>query len=172
MTARSHLIMLLGAHLSRPAAASPSVSASRAMARAASQNARCTRHPCSVANVLPQPSHVAGSVASGGELSRISLAIEVVAATRYPPEGIRGVGSPLARASQFNRTKDYLETANEQVCVLIQIETVTGVENLDAILEVDGVDGIFIGPADLSASMGHLGDPGHDDVQKVIAHWS
>lgn len=93
---------------------------------------------------------------------------EVVAATRYPPEGIRGVGSPLARASQFNRTKDYLETANEQVCVLIQIETVTGVENLDAILEVDGVDGIFIGPADLSASMGHLGDPGHDDVQKVI----
>ncbi len=95
-------------------------------------------------------------------------AAEVVAATRYPPEGIRGVGSPLARASQFNRTKDYLETANDQVCVLIQIETVTGVENLDAILEVDGVDGIFIGPADLSASMGHLGDPGHDDVQKVI----
>jgi 4-hydroxy-2-oxoheptanedioate aldolase len=92
----------------------------------------------------------------------------VVAATRYPPEGIRGVGSPLARASQFNRTKDYLETANDQVCVLIQIETVEGVNNLDDILEVEGVDGIFIGPADLSASMGYLGDPGHDEVQKVI----
>lgn len=93
---------------------------------------------------------------------------EVVAATRYPPQGIRGVGSPLARASQFNRTKDYLETANEQVCVLIQIETVLGVKNLDDILQVDGVDGIFIGPADLSASMGYLGDPGHESVQAVI----
>lgn len=92
----------------------------------------------------------------------------VVDATRYPPEGIRGVGSPLARASQFNRIKDYLATANDQICVLIQIETVTGVENLDDILKIDGVDGIFIGPADLSASMGYLNDPAAPEVQRVI----
>jgi 4-hydroxy-2-oxoheptanedioate aldolase len=95
-------------------------------------------------------------------------AANVVAATRYPPQGIRGVGSPLARASQFNRNTDYLETANEQICVLIQIETASGVENLDDILKVEGVDGVFIGPADLSASMGYLNNPGHPAVQAVI----
>ncbi|RUP78422.1 4-hydroxy-2-oxoheptanedioate aldolase [Alteromonas sp. KS69] len=98
----------------------------------------------------------------------VSQAQQVVAATRYPPEGIRGVGSPLARASQFNRTKDYLETANQEICVLLQIETMTGVNNLDDILQVEGVDGIFIGPADLSASMGHIKNPGHPEVQQVI----
>ena len=95
-------------------------------------------------------------------------AAEVVSATRYPPQGIRGVGSALARASEFNRTPNYLKTANEQMCVLIQIETVKGVENLDAILAVEGVDGVFIGPSDLSAAMGHIGNPAHPDVQAVI----
>lgn len=95
-------------------------------------------------------------------------AAEVVAATRYPPQGIRGVGSALARASEFNRTPKYLHTANEQMCVLIQIETPKGVEALDEILAVEGVDGVFIGPSDLSASMGHIGNPGHPDVQAVI----
>lgn len=98
----------------------------------------------------------------------VEQAQQVIAATRYPPEGIRGVGSPLARASQFNRTKDYLQTANKEICVLLQIETVTGVTNLDDILKIDGVDGIFIGPADLSASMGHIENPGHPEVQQVI----
>lgn len=98
----------------------------------------------------------------------VEQAKQVVAATRYPPQGIRGVGSPLARASQFNRTKDYLQTANQEMCVLIQIETVTGVKNLDEILQVEGVDGIFIGPADLSASMGHIENPAHPDVQDAI----
>lgn len=95
-------------------------------------------------------------------------AAQVVAATRYPPQGIRGVGSALARASQFNRTPDYLQTANDQMCVLIQIETPKGVENLDDILNIDGVDGVFIGPSDLSASMGYIGNPGHPEVQSVI----
>ena len=101
-------------------------------------------------------------------IDTVEQAKQVVASTRYPPAGVRGVGSPLARASQFNRTKDYLETANKEICVLLQIETVTGVENLDDILKVEGVDGIFIGPADLSASMGHIENPGHPEVQKVI----
>lgn len=98
----------------------------------------------------------------------VEQAQQVVAATRYPPQGIRGVGSALARASQFNRTKDYLQTANQQVCVLIQIETVAGISNLDSILKVDGVDGIFIGPADLSASMGLIENPSHPKVQQVV----
>jgi 4-hydroxy-2-oxoheptanedioate aldolase len=92
----------------------------------------------------------------------------VVKATRYPPQGIRGVGSALARASQFNRTPNYLTTANDEICVLVQIETLAGVNALDEILSVDGVDGIFIGPADLSASMGFIGQPNHPDVVRVI----
>lgn len=95
-------------------------------------------------------------------------AADVVAATRYPPQGIRGVGSALARASGFNRMPKYLQTANDEICVLIQIETPKGVENLDAILATEGVDGVFIGPSDLSASMGYIGNPGHPEVQKVI----
>lgn len=95
-------------------------------------------------------------------------AADVVKASHYPPAGIRGVGSALARASQFNRCANYLQTANEQICVLVQIETTKGVENLADILAVDGVDGVFIGPADLSAAMGHIGNPTHPEVQKVI----
>ncbi|WP_221801496.1 4-hydroxy-2-oxoheptanedioate aldolase [Oceanobacter mangrovi] len=95
-------------------------------------------------------------------------AADVVAATRYPPQGIRGVGSALARASAFNRVPQYLQTANEQMCVLIQIETPAGVAALDDILAVEGVDGVFIGPSDLSASMGYIGNPGHPEVQAVI----
>ena len=95
-------------------------------------------------------------------------AAEVVSATRYPPQGIRGVGSALARASGFNRVPQYLQTANDEICVLIQIETPKGVENLDDILATEGVDGVFIGPSDLSASMGYIGNPGHPEVQKVI----
>ncbi|MDX1397161.1 MAG: 4-hydroxy-2-oxoheptanedioate aldolase [Oceanospirillum sp.] len=95
-------------------------------------------------------------------------AADVVAATRYPPQGIRGVGSALARASGFNRMPQYLQTANDEICVLIQIETPKGVENLDDILATEGVDGVFIGPSDLSASMGYIGNPGHPEVQKVI----
>lgn len=93
---------------------------------------------------------------------------QIVKATRYPPQGIRGVGSALARASQFNRTADYLTTANEQICVLVQIESQKAVEALDDILAVEGVDGVFIGPADLSASLGYIGQPNHPEVVKVI----
>lgn len=95
-------------------------------------------------------------------------AAQVVAATRYPPQGIRGIGSALARASAFNRTPEYLQTANDEICVLVQVETPKGVEHLDDILNTEGVDGVFIGPSDLSAAMGHLGNPGHPDVQAVI----
>ena len=95
-------------------------------------------------------------------------AAALVAATRYPPRGIRGVGSALARSSRWNRIGDYLHTADEQMCVLVQVETLEGVSNIAAIAGTEGVDGVFFGPADLSASMGLLGQPGHPDVQRAI----
>ncbi|PZR43518.1 4-hydroxy-2-oxoheptanedioate aldolase [Paraburkholderia fungorum] len=95
-------------------------------------------------------------------------AADAVAATRYPPQGIRGVGSALARASRWNRIPDYLNTAADELCVLVQVETVQGLENLSAIAAVDGVDGVFFGPADLSASMGLLGKPGDARVRGAI----
>ncbi|HVL76519.1 MAG TPA: 4-hydroxy-2-oxoheptanedioate aldolase [Noviherbaspirillum sp.] len=93
---------------------------------------------------------------------------ELVLATRYPPQGIRGDGSPIVRASRWGLEADYLRTANDEVCLLVQVETRRGLDNLDAICAVDGVDGVFIGPADLSASLGHRGNPGHPDVQAAI----
>ncbi|WP_343618242.1 4-hydroxy-2-oxoheptanedioate aldolase [Ralstonia sp.] len=91
-----------------------------------------------------------------------------VESMRYPPNGIRGVGSALARASRWNRVDDYLHQADAQMCTLIQVETAESLEHLDAILAVQGVDGVFIGPGDLAASMGHLGAPGHPEVRNAI----
>ena len=90
----------------------------------------------------------------------------VVQATRYPPQGIRGMAG--ARASRWGRIADYAQQANEQVCVLVQAETQTALDNLDAIAAVDGVDGVFIGPADLSASMGHIGEQDHPRVRAAM----
>jgi 4-hydroxy-2-oxoheptanedioate aldolase len=92
----------------------------------------------------------------------------LVSAMRYPPAGIRGVGAALARASQWNRVNNYLLEANDQMCLLVQVETRLGLENLDKIAAVEGVDGIFIGPSDLSAALGHLGQPSHAEVQHAI----
>lgn len=90
-----------------------------------------------------------------------------VRATRYPPEGIRGVAGST-RASRYGTATDYLKTANEEICVLVQIETANALARLEEIAAVDGVDGVFIGPSDLSASMGHLGAPGAAPVQDAI----
>jgi 4-hydroxy-2-oxoheptanedioate aldolase len=91
-----------------------------------------------------------------------------VAAVRYPPHGIRGVGSAVGRASRWSSRTDYLDMADSEICLLVQAETVTAIDNLEAICAVDGVDGVFIGPADLAASMGHRGKPGHPEVQNAI----
>lgn len=92
----------------------------------------------------------------------------LVKAIHYPPKGVRGVGSALARASRWNSIAGYLDHADEQMCLLVQIENREGLANLEAIAAVEGVDGVFIGPADLSASMGHRGNPGHPEVQAAI----
>ena len=89
-------------------------------------------------------------------------------AMRYPPQGIRGIGSALARASRWQRYPNYIHEANAQVCLLVQAETVQAMENLDAIAATPGVDGVFIGPADLSASMGFSGNPAHPQVQAAM----
>jgi 4-hydroxy-2-oxoheptanedioate aldolase len=96
-------------------------------------------------------------------------AARMVAATRYPPRGLRGVGSSLARASRWNQVDDYLHKADDEMCVLVQVETTTALENLAEIAAVEGVDGVFFGPSDLSASMGLLGKPGDARVLQALA---
>lgn len=94
---------------------------------------------------------------------------ELVAAVRYPPAGTRGLGTSMARAARWNQVPGYAGKANAEICLIVQAETVTAMENLDAILAVDGVDGVFIGPSDLSASMGYLGNPGHPNVVAAVS---
>ncbi len=93
---------------------------------------------------------------------------ELVRAVHYPPRGIRGVGAAVARASAFNLIADYADTAAEEICLLVQAETMAAIRDLENIAAVDGVDGIFIGPADLSADMGYLGRMEAPEVQEVI----
>ena len=94
-------------------------------------------------------------------------AAEAVAAIRYPTRGVRGVAG-VTRASRFGRVADYAKRAEEELCLLVQIETREGLDNLDAIAKTDGIDGVFIGPADLAAALGHLGNQQHPEVQSAI----
>ncbi|MBR9884777.1 MAG: 4-hydroxy-2-oxoheptanedioate aldolase [Oceanospirillales bacterium] len=93
---------------------------------------------------------------------------QLVRAVRYPPEGIRGLGTSLARAARWNQIPGYLKKANDEICLIVQVETVSAMKNLDEILAVEGVDGVFIGPSDLSASMGYIGDAGNPAVVETI----
>lgn len=95
-------------------------------------------------------------------------AAEAVRTVRYPPHGVRGVGSALARSGRWNRIPGYLADADRHVSLFVQIETAAGVENARAIAETPGVDGIFVGPSDLSASMGLLGQQSHPDVVAAV----
>ncbi len=92
----------------------------------------------------------------------------LVRATRYPPHGFRGVGSSLARASRFAAIPDYLKTANDQICLILQVESVKALDALDDILAVEGVDGVFIGPSDLAADMGYLGNTSEPKVRAAV----
>lgn len=93
---------------------------------------------------------------------------QLVRDVTYPPHGDRGVGYAVARAGRFSQTEDYGTTADAQICLLVQVENLKGMTALDEILTIEGVDGVFIGPADLAADMGHMGDPMHADVQAAI----
>jgi 4-hydroxy-2-oxoheptanedioate aldolase len=91
-----------------------------------------------------------------------------VAATRYPTRGVRGVGSALARASRWNQIGDYLRRSDDEICVFVQVESVGALTQLERIAAVDGVDGVFFGPADLAGSMGLLGKPSDPMVRAAI----
>lgn len=95
-------------------------------------------------------------------------AAAAVSAVRYPRQGVRGV-SALHRANRYGRIKDYHARANAEICLLVQVETLRSLDNLEEIAAVDGVDGIFVGPSDLAANMGHIGNAAHPDVQDAIA---
>ena len=94
-------------------------------------------------------------------------AAAAVAATRFPTRGVRGVAG-VTRASRFGRVADYAKRAEEEICLLVQVENREGLENLEAIARTDGVDGVFVGPADLAAGLGHLGEQSHPEVQSAI----
>ncbi len=93
---------------------------------------------------------------------------QVVSATRYPPYGERGVGASVARAARWGRIENYMAQVNDSLCLLVQVESKTALDNLDEILGVEGIDGVFIGPADLSASLGYPDNAGHPEVQRII----
>lgn len=92
----------------------------------------------------------------------------LVDAVTYPPHGVRGVGSTLARASDFSAIGDYLTTARDEICLLVQVENRKGMDALDDILCVDGIDGVFIGPSDLAADMGFIGQVGAPAVKAAV----
>ncbi|RKE38657.1 2,4-dihydroxyhept-2-enedioate aldolase [Paraburkholderia sp. BL23I1N1] len=101
-------------------------------------------------------------------IDTVEQARMMVRAMRYPPEGIRGMGAALARASRWNQVQNYVDGANDEMCLLVQAETLEAMRYLEDIAAVEGVDGVFFGPADLSASMGHRGQANHEAVHHRI----
>jgi 4-hydroxy-2-oxoheptanedioate aldolase len=100
-------------------------------------------------------------------VSSAAEARSAVSFTRYPPQGARGVAG-TTRATRFGRIKDYARRAHEEVCVLVQVETQSALDNIEAICAIEGVDGVFIGPADLHASLGYPGEIANPKVKPVI----
>lgn len=92
----------------------------------------------------------------------------LVQSVHYPPMGIRGVGTVFERGARWNAIQGYFEKAGQEMCVIVQVESREGLDNLDAIASVEGVDGVFVGPSDLAASLGHLGKPAHPEVRAAV----
>jgi 4-hydroxy-2-oxoheptanedioate aldolase len=95
-------------------------------------------------------------------------AANAVSWMRYPPRGVRGVGGATVRATRFGRAAGYMKRCEEELCLLVQVETRKALDNLEEIANVEGVDGVFVGPADLAAGLGHPGEPGHPEVVAAI----
>ncbi|MGB1428527.1 MAG: HpcH/HpaI aldolase family protein [Cycloclasticus sp.] len=93
---------------------------------------------------------------------------ELAQAVRFPPKGVRGLGGGLTRATRWGSFPDYFAKADDNVCLILQLESLEGIANLDAITQTDGVDAVFVGPADLAAAMGYIGQPGHPEVRRVV----
>lgn len=101
-------------------------------------------------------------------VQNVEEARRAVAAVRYPPRGVRGV-SANSRSNRFGRVKDYFKRADEEICLMLQVETRSALAQIEAMAAIDGVDVIFIGPQDLAADLGHLGNPAHPEVQAAMA---
>ena len=142
----------------------------------AAQLAAITRHPSHPVVRLPvgEPWLIKQALDIGAQTLMIPMvetgeqAALLARALRYPPDGIRGMGASLGRASNFGRIPDYADTANAEVCLIAQIESRLGVKNADAILAVEGVDAVLIGPADLSADMGYRGKATVPEVMQTV----
>lgn len=142
----------------------------------AAQLAAIARHPSHPVVRLPvgEPWLIKQALDIGAQTLMIPMvetgeqAELLVKALRYPPDGIRGMGASLGRASNFGRIADYADTANAEVCLIAQIESRLGVENADAILAVQGIDAVLIGPADLSADMGYRGKATVPEVMETV----
>ena len=128
------------------------------------------RVPSADATVLKQVLDIGAQTVIVPMISSAAEAAAAVTAVRYQPRGIRGVGSALARSGRWNRVDDYLAHADAHVSLFVQIESSAGVEAAGEIAAVDGVDGVFIGPSDLAASMGLLGEQTHPDVVAAVLH--
>lgn len=134
----------------------------------ASESHAVVRVPIGDTRILKQVLDAGAQTVLIPMVDHVDQARQLVRDVTYPPHGDRGVGYALSRASRFNEIADYGTTADDQICLLVQVESVKGIASLDDILTLDGIDGVFIGPADLAADMGHMGNAGHPDVQEVI----
>jgi 4-hydroxy-2-oxoheptanedioate aldolase len=135
---------------------------------AASPSRAVVRAPVGEAWIIKQLLDIGAQTILVPMVETAEQAAALVRAMKYPPQGIRGVGAALARASNFNRVPDYLTTANAQTCLLVQVETAAALRAIEEIAAVEGVDGVFIGPSDLAADMGFLGRPGERTVQDAV----
>ncbi|MFN3642536.1 MAG: aldolase/citrate lyase family protein [Gemmobacter sp.] len=139
-------------------------------ALAASAAAPVVRVPIGEPWVIKQVLDVGAQTILVPMVDSAEQAAALVRAVRYPPQGMRGVGASFARAGRFGTIPDYVVTANDQIALIVQVETAAGIAAIDAIAATEGVDGVFIGPSDLAADMGHPGQPGAADVQTAIEH--
>lgn len=137
-------------------------------ALAASDSHAAVRVPTSETWIMKQVLDAGAQTILVPMVETADQAAQLVRDVRYPPVGDRGVGYSGARCSRFGAITDYGQTADDQVCLLVQVENRAGMAALDDILAVDGIDGVFIGPADLAADMGHMGQLTHPAVQATI----
>jgi 4-hydroxy-2-oxoheptanedioate aldolase len=126
------------------------------------------RIPCADVAMMKRVLDIGAQTVVVPMIDTADQAREMVRAVRYPPHGVRGIGTALARAARWNRVSDYYQRANEENCLIVQIESQRGLDNIEAIAAIDGVDALFIGPSDLAASLGHLGDSSHHEVRAAI----
>ncbi len=139
-------------------------------ALAASRAAPVVRVPVGEAWVIKQVLDAGAQSILVPMVASADQAAALVRAVRYPPAGIRGVGASFARAGRFGTIPDYIATADAQIALIPQIESRDGIAAVDAIAATEGVDGVFVGPSDLAADMGHPGQTGHPEVQAAIEH--